>query len=700
MFSLPPVETLSSVGAALAWLLELGPSTPADQILQAAHTRGLIDAVKGSHWKASGPVMCTLVRSALRRAPPAITGAVLHGIGELNARSHSRVGGPIRAFLRAHRRTLDFTQLLDVAAALDDQFRRPPTLDVLSASQWLTGARLQWSDFQVATGRLQHPWLDSSGIFGFFFVARAVLRVDPGAVGRWVIAHPHRPALASIAGLLSRLAMRAGALTSLLGSEVPSFRLVAAAALVSPVFPPATPTKVRDILTTLVRHGFDQGDAVWIAGLLIKEAVHSRYQLEDGQEKSTARLKYLERKPKEAFGGMHDAEQRHLQQRIADMNKCYATLLPKLEEMLSELAAGWPSGGLADGQLAQLENIFVDTAEIRLRLAEKVVHGGNRRWLLDRNLVQLKSYLGLTRPRETIDQPLYLTDSFATRIGPWTARSIILLYQDDERGAGRFTSNLLLPLTAEAEKLLTQPFYASRSPMAWQYATTRAACAYLFAFMVVAAMPEARRPEMKRLNQLATEHALALLSLHLPPQNQDRVLDRLAASAVQQMNFYDIGFEMRRVWALHQKLGVFPRAIALWSAPDLVDEFPQLAIDLFLAAGTLPLSCNGQNYQFSNLITLLDSAIAAGAQANRGDLLTEIEGLWARLYADWLPITDEWANAASDFISAVETNGPQRAKFCDNPAFANTFCRALIEVRRTSALAVAGTVTKTEVPFA
>ena len=364
--------------------------------------------------------------------------------------------------------------------------------------------------------------------------------------------------------------------------------------------------------------------------------------------------------------------------------------------MLSELAAGWPSDGLADGQLAQLENIFVDTAEIRFRLAEKVAHAGNRRWLLDKNLAQLKRDLGLTRPRETIGQPLYLTEAFATRAGPWTAQSLILRYQDDERGVGRLTSNLLAPLTTEADKLLTQPFFASRSPMAWQYATTRAACAYVFALMVVAAMPESRRPEMKRLNQLATEHALALLSLPLPHQDEGRVFDRLAASAVQQMSFYDIGFEMRRVWALHQKLGVFPRAIALWSDPDLIDEFSQLAIDLFLAAGALPLSHHGQNNQFSNLISLLDSAVAACAQANRSDLLAQIEALWARLYADWLPINEEWANAAKDFISAVEIDGPQRAKFCDDPTFANTYCRALIEVRK--ALAVAGRVTETEVP--
>ena len=40
--------------------------------------------------------------------------------------------------------------------------------------------------------------------------------------------------------------------------------------------------------------------------------------------------------------------------------------------MLSDMAADWPNDGLSDAQMRSLEFIFVDTAEIRHRLAAKL----------------------------------------------------------------------------------------------------------------------------------------------------------------------------------------------------------------------------------------------------------------------------------------------------------------------------------------
>jgi hypothetical protein len=42
------------------------------------------------------------------------------------------------------------------------------------------------------------------------------------------------------------------------------------------------------------------------------------------------------------------------------------------------MAAAWPEQGLSPEQMPALENIFVETPEIRHRLAEKIEHPDNR----------------------------------------------------------------------------------------------------------------------------------------------------------------------------------------------------------------------------------------------------------------------------------------------------------------------------------
>ena len=689
MFSLPPVEGLASVKAALGWLLGLDESMPASDVLREAHERGLIDAQTGAQWKAADPMLRQMAKAALRRKPlqSEKLGTVLHGLGELGARSHARLRVSVQAHLKVHRESLDLFAILNTAASLDDASRRPATLDAIASSQWVTNAKLAWVDLQNACYRLGHPWIDGSGVFGFAFVVKCVLRLDPSTIDRWVAAHPQAPSLATIATVLARTAMRAGALRPLLKSDVPALRLMAAAALVSPVFPPRRPIGVGDVLPALNTGGTDAGDAIWIAGSLIKEAIHGRYRLQGGRKETTARRDYLDRHPENAFGGARNAEgeKQSLERRLAELNAQYETLIPALEQSLVELAASWPQKGLSETQLLQLDNIFVDTAEMRFRLAEKVSHINNRNWLLKRNLAGLKSYLGLAHPRLAFAEPLYLTERFATETAPWVARSSVLLFDKDEIGIGRRTGRSLDALTSEAERLLTRPFFAARASSRSQSVAMRAACAYLYALMVVAATPEDRRGEVEKLNEMAIEHTGLLLCVPLSYQLDARLFDRLASSAVHQMLFFTGGSEARRRWALNDRLSDFPRALALWSSPDLVDQYPELAASLFEEVGALPLSHGALDRQISNLLTLLDAAVASCVAADRSDLLEQISGQWDSIYADWLPVSNRWANAAADFIAAIDHEGPERTGVLADPALAGTHCRALVEARKNAA---------------
>src|ERR1019366_9524959 len=142
-------------------------------------------------------------------------------------------------------------------------------------------------------------------------------------------------------------------------------------------------------------------------------------------------------------------------------------------------------------QMAALENVFVDTAEFRHRLAEKLPHQANRDRLLERNIARLQEFIGLAKGPAAVSTEYFHPDE--RRFGPlgkWTAQSLILLYSTDKRGIGKRTSDLISGVASAAERLVAQPFIAGRQPSAWQSIMARAACADRFALTVVGSVPE------------------------------------------------------------------------------------------------------------------------------------------------------------------------------------------------------------------
>jgi hypothetical protein len=83
--SLPKLQEMPSVHAALAWLL---PDHTDGEILQAARAAGLVLADDGPHRKADGDMVMRLAEDNLRRLPddPDRLGKIMHGLGEIAAR--------------------------------------------------------------------------------------------------------------------------------------------------------------------------------------------------------------------------------------------------------------------------------------------------------------------------------------------------------------------------------------------------------------------------------------------------------------------------------------------------------------------------------------------------------------------------------------------------------------------------------------
>ncbi len=688
-FSLPPLREISTLWPALRWLLGHQGGSKADRhLLVQARLSGLFIADGSLHWKVNGRLAMRLARSALRRLPsdPIALGRILHGVGEMNARTTAEFTALLIKHLRARRPRVSFFKVLASAAACDAKTVKDPPLNAIDLAQWVSGAQFNWPTFDRAVHRIGHPDIGiSPGRYGLTFAAKIIAAIEPRAIDRWIKAHRNRLRVATIASAMLPSMYDPdifGRATLLLRSRIPALKCVAAAVYVCPMFRQSPFEDFRECRNSLIANGIDPGDATWMMAYRIKGAIHSRYWAEHQLEQAQARLRYLEANPDAAMGGRHNyqAELSVLRKQIDNASQRLSKLASDLERMLSDLAADWPSDGLSDGQMESLEYNFVSTPEIRHRLAEKLPHGPNRDSLLKTNIEQLADFIGLQRaPTDVLDVFFNADDKRFDILAPWAAQSLILLYTGDYRGVGKRTSDLVAGIAAAFESLAIEPFAAARKPERWQSAFGRAASAYVFALLVVARMPEQRRSEIERLNQLALDHVFQLLCVKNPDARSSQLLFKLTVRAVLQAGYFADAAARRGQWARAPDMPPFARALSLWASPALVKEDKALAFELFRRVAQLPLSRGERDLQISRMLTLLDLAIASCMTAGEPALIAELVAVWAEAYRDWLTVTDRWANAAEIMSAAVERDGPERSAVLAEPSFANTHCRLLIE---------------------
>lgn len=104
--------------------------------------------------------------------------------------------------------------------------------------------------------------------------------------------------------------------------------------------------------------------------------------------------------------------------------------------------------------------------------------------------------------------------------------------------------------------------------------------------------------------------------------------------------------------------------------------------------GILPLSQGGQNLQMSQMLSLLDMAVASCAAADQADLISDVMSLWRAAHKDWRAINDTWAESAAMLAGAVAANGRERAQLSADPTFADSYCARWIASSDSAAISV------------
>jgi hypothetical protein len=449
-FKLPNLREIPTVWSALRWRLEDRGGPDDDRsLLVKARLCGLLSADGSRNWRVDGRMLERLLASALKQLPrdPVVVGKVLHGLGEMDARTHASIVKPLIERLRGRRPRSSLFEVLSAAADCEAKSPNQPSLAAIELAQWVGRASLNWADFDQAVHRAGRFSYDvNPGRYGLTFVARIVAANDPRAIDAWILKHRMKQVrVATIVAAMSASANDIGAIdraASLLSSGIPALKCLAAAFFVSSPFPQAAKSSDhRDCVKILLDGGINQSDATWMMAYRLKNAIHDRYWAESQLAQSQARLQHLELNPQDAVGGTHNlvAEKDMCRNRAAHFGARLSELATEIEDILCVLALRWPTDGLSEQQMQSVECNFVSTPEIRHRLAEKLPLGADRDSLLKRNIEQLRIFIGLGQEAKALEEHYSPEDGRFVVVATWAAQSFIRLYERDEKGVGKRT---------------------------------------------------------------------------------------------------------------------------------------------------------------------------------------------------------------------------------------------------------------------
>lgn len=649
-----------------------------------ARLYGLLIGEREEHWHANGPTVAWLLNRAIRRLPgePERLGILLHGIGELAARCHVDLRAP---FLRVigHRPKLLPEAVLDAAFAASGRLANHRFhMQELAVAQALLNSPLSRKTLENGLTLAGRPHA-AGGLFrhGWNFVVRLYARANLAVLDRWILQQQTDDVrLAAIVATLAEDLMwqaHSGDLARrLLKSRIPLLKCVAAGAVIDlplHVGPRKTYAQCYEILR---QAGIDSGDATWIAAEALKQIVHSRYRITSRLPQIDARRRYLDDHPEAAAHGpnylayeLEQLEREETTLRAADTETATA-----LETALNDIAGGWPVEGLSADQLRSLDAAFVQTCEIRHRLAVKLPPSPNRDALLETNIRQMKETVGLSSKLPGVFDQHF--SGAAYRLAEtlwWSAQSHVVRYAGDNRGIGRRASLVLEHLVTAGEELIDEPFIAGRQFERWSSAVGRLTCADLWALYVIVATPPALADQVDHLRKLAIHHTAFLFRrAGARYHDQGDMMGRLALTVVDHLPEATVS-----EWALDATLPDYLRVLAAWNSPAFMRDHPETAAALLAQIAVKPLSAHGYDRQINRLVTFVDWIVARAWKRQDHACMSHLVKAWLLCRQNWTDVLrGSLLDAPSWFWTALQKEGEARTQLLADGRFAKTACVA------------------------
>ncbi len=654
-------------------------------VIQRARLQGIVDGNPHRYWQVGdGAVAHALTRHGLRWPVQSQTLATIAlGLGELSARCHVRLWPLVLPKLT--KLSMGHEDVI-IAEAFEQTLAtaRSVSLADHGAAQLLSSDRLSWQLLRSAQALVARPWdVASTPRYGFQSVVRSALLCNPEAIARLVKNHRDHPLMASVVRAAVDHVQRAEPerLRAVAGTGIPLLVAMAAARVVaeSPAEPSATASRFAFGRQLLIDSGVDSVDATCLMSLQLKEAVHQRFRHAQAVRELSHRLRWLEAQP-QPLSPFDQNELVHLPAQLSKRRQEAEQHEKAFDCILDDVARYWPQDGLSPDRLAIVLPAFVDSEEVRYRLAMKLTTEPARAQILQLNLDAWMSEVGLNRPVSKV-----FDDDFSPRADDlfdqtlWAARSFIALHPQPKGGIGRQTSLVLGAMRKSADEVLGEPYMAARQPVRWQSALLRSSTLAIFALLVVHEVPAERRAETGKLAEFALDHAREVLMQGEVIAARWELADMLARLAIWRLAQDPVLHHKLCEWANCEGLPMLVRAMAAWSSTAYVQGQIESAGQLFVEAGWPPVSGHGAGRSFDQLMSLLDIAVATTAPLKVTSIEERLMGAWAEVIGAWPSEQSCWRDAPARLLKAVRGDGLERDALLANPAFQESLCRKLIE---------------------
>lgn len=611
---------------AAAWLMGR-EGTGDTNHLQRAYVTGLLrKSGDGGLWKCDGSVLTRLVRYRVRSGKFPKHGAVLIGIGEMIARSHSNEDEIESILGRLFRRAYpEATRLRFLRQALDavspkKTVPRSPSSTVYEQDEL---SIMDWKQITFADQWMRHPEpLGSVLGYGLRLIVRILLRNDPARL-RWFASEAHKRGLlsATIAAVGEACYWKEKAAKQAFKSGVPLF-VGFGVAQVRDGGEDGKGSKASVVDTMLVEQNTPLEGRIHVSAFMLKEAVRQKDRPFENQRSRAI----LEIDPRQAIGGERYAAHQieRLKNEAPDLERRRMAVMLALDDALQTAA----QQNIDPHKLWRVfEPSLVDTPELRHRFAMAHTDGSLRHAALEKALVSFDKLVGVRR-LETICDEDFDSIRAGREFAFWAANSQVELSKITGSDTGHDAARRIGSVELVLRNFVLQPFASARFHQRFQNNIGRWSTMLQFAFLV--ALSDQKAPLVRLRNE-----ALKSASVFLP------IADRLAydpqwVEAVAGL-VADTAATMEgscvQAWIDDERQPALLRAQLIWAYPALLDTSLSLAISLIDKVAKRKTNGAAAGRNASYLLDILDRAALAMRQENRPDLYAKLADLFNRAVA-------------------------------------------------------------------
>jgi len=647
------------------------------QAINQAQVSGLLKNDLTDLWSADTKMSELLLQDALNRdsllPDNSFLAQIFIGLGEMSAHSHADLITPMEQKLLNSQYKALLSETINTVIERYTLFGKPYSDEELAMSKAIAEAPFSWQTLLTT----QHicSRLGFSSRYGISYSAKLFLRVDAEGFAKWFSDSTNEAIYSITETIAEELVFKKDKklISILINTGGNALKSLCASALMTP-FERDIELDYKKVAAQLIKSGISSGDTLWITGYLLKEAIHSRYRLKSRVSDNKAQLTHLKSICAEQSDQNTKQEKEFIEASHENIISSLDNAEKEIDRILIEMATIWPAKGMTPLQFEQLKHCFVDTQEIKYKLAIQLGQEQDKEKLLKDNINAFKKYVGITSKSEVTKDFLSFHDHDGELL-LWTAYSFIELNKGDSKPLSRILGNLVKSHTDNLNQFIEQPYIVQRQSEKWISATSRLAVLHYFVLTVYEVSDEEKKKEIEEILPFAVEHVL-LLFRQVKGRWQDLVNDlpdKLiieTAFLIRSINSIE---SYQNMVIYDKKLPDYLRALVIWGNPQLTQENTVLAKHLFVSIGTLPSAHSQVNRCLIQILNVLDIAIANSKEAEQED---ELIKLWEEIYQDWQGVlaNSKWARTAEWLISAINGDELSQKEVIESSTWRDSNC--------------------------